>query len=367
MNRKQQIVCIGPSPWAAIPHRTQQLMAHMKGVEILYFSPPSEQITQVSYHRKKVKPHIWVYVLPKDVKKVSKTPMLFSLRQKRLAQFISRTMAKHHIRNPLLWVTHPSQEEITCHLQYDTLVYDCFEPWFEDYSYEQGCLLRKADLIFAASHTLKKEAWEYNRNVALLENGVDYPLFEEASLFAKLSSDEVSLGFAGVIDYDLDLSPLLLLAEKYPQWHIKLLGSCPQGNPYYDVLTAYDNVKFFGEHPVHVIPEFLCCCHILMDFRSGSGYVHDINSMRWFEYFATGRPVVTHIWKDEIERFPDVVYISKTQEEFLKNCEIALKEKPNTVTSRRKNYAKKGAWTKRTERVLQVLTRSHLMYDPTSS
>lgn len=342
-------------------------MAHMKGVEILYFSPPLEDSEQQSPHRKKVKPNIWVYILPKDVKKVSDTPMFFTLRQKRLAQFIVRIMAKHHVRNPLLWVTHPSQEEITCHIPHTALVYDCFEPWVEGYVGVQECLLRKADLIFAASQSLKKEAREYNRNVALLENGVDYPLFEEASLFSRLHMDEVCLGFAGVIDYNLDLSPLLYVAQSRPQWQIKLLGPCPDGNPWVEELSACDNVTFFGEHPIHVVPEFLYSCHVLLELRKVEGYIHDINSIGLFQYFATGRPVVSYIWDEEIEHFPDVIYISKTKEEFLKHCQIALKEKPDMVTSRRKNYAKKAAWTKRAERVLQVLSLSRLMYDPTIS
>lgn len=361
LNRKKQIVCLGSRPWETIPHRTQQLMSHLKGVDILYFSPPYEGTNMVMPPRKRVKSNIIVYILPKDLKKASINPMFFSLRQKRLAQFITRVMAKHHVRKPLLWVTHPSQEEITCHLQYDTLVYDCFDSWIEGYTQAQECLYRKADLIFAPTQSRKKEVQEYNRNVALLENGIDYSLFEEAALFARRGEDGVCLGFAGSIDYDLDLSPLLYVAHQRPDWRIKILASRSSGNPFYEDLFFCDNVEFYDEYSVHVAAEFLYSCDVLLDFRRETDYAHDFNVAHLFQYFATGRPVVSHIWKDEIERFPDVVYISKTEEDFLRNCQIALKEKSDMAVSRRKKYAKKGAWPKRGERVMQVLTQAHLM------
>lgn len=363
MNARKQIVCIGTSPWGALPHRTQQLMTHMKGVQILYFSPPHEGGGQSSPQKKKVRSNIRLYVLPKDVEKPLNSPMFFSLRQKRLAQFITRMMAKHHVRNPLLWVTHPSQEEITCYLNYSTLVYDFFESCREEHEYAQECLFRKADLIFTASPSLKKKAREHNRNVALLENGVDYPLFEEASLFSKVDPREISLGFAGVIDYDLDLSPLVYMAEERPTWKFLLLGPCPHGNPYLDVLKSFENVIFYGEHSRLVVPEFLLSCHILMDFRYENRGVNDINSIRLYEFFATGRPIVTQMWEDEVERFPDVVYISHTPEEYLNNCHVALSEPGVTIANRRKKYAKAGAWSKRADKILQVLSTSRLMYE----
>lgn len=361
MNEKKQIVCIGIEPWSTLPHRTQQLFLHMDGIEILYFSPPHDQMDTVSFTKKRVKSNLLVYMLPKV--NMTNSPIFFSLRQKKLAQFITRIMAKHHVRNPLLWVTHPSQIEMTSLLKYSTLVYDCFEPWQEEYFAAQESLLRKADLIFTASHNLKKQALEYNRNVALLENGVDYSLFEEASLFSHLHEEEMRFGFAGVIDYDLDLSPLLYMAERRPQWKFMLLGPCPSGNPYVNGLMSYKNVEFYGEHSLLVVPEFLLSCHVLMEFRYCDGVIHDINSIRMYEYFATGRPIVTQLWKEEVERFPDVVYISQTSSDYLKNCQIALSEHPNLVSQRRKKYAKDATWQKRSEQILKVLSTSRLMYE----
>lgn len=354
------MVCIASSPWSTLPHRTQQLMFHMKGVEILYFSPFHDHIRKSPQQKRKVCPHITTYILPKSSKKIANTAILFSLRQKRVAQFISRTMAKHHMRNPLLWVTHPSQEEITCHLNYSTLIYDCFEPWQEEYLVAQEYLMRKADLIFVASPQLKKQVREYNRNVALLYNGVNYGVFEEASLFSRLDPLEKRFGFAGVIDYDLDLSPLIYVAKQKSQWQFMLLGPCPQGNPYLERLKPLKNVEFYGEHSMHVVPEFLFSCHVLMDFRYRNRPNYDINPLRLYDYFATGRPIVGQSWQEEVERFPDVVYMSSNQEGYLKNCQLALKENSEEAVIRRKNYAKKGSWRKRAEQIMKMLSASGL-------
>lgn len=370
---KKYIVCLGTRPWGELPDRTQQIMAHLKGVEILYFHPPKEQqdkgldktnkTTRKKNKKTKVRTHIHAYTLPKDIPNTGGAYLLRSIRQKRLGQFITHVMAKHHVRHPLVWASHPAQEELTSYLNYSILVYDCNQYWDEELWFPQEHLLQKADLIFTTSKGLKRDllALNYNRNIALLLNGVNYPLFEENSLFVERNKGETWFGFAGVIDYDLDLSPLLYVAKSKPKWKFLLMGPCPRGNPSYSALERLPNVEFFGQHAPHKVSEFLFSCHVLMEFRYFNRMETDINSIRLYEYFATGRPIVGNLWPNEIERFPDVVYSSFSNVEFLEKCTMALEENPNYFSARRKKYAKNAAWHKRSDTVLEILSTSGLM------
>lgn len=354
---KKGIVCIATEPWAAIPQRSQQLMAHMKGVEILYFSPPD---TKQDYpHKKKVKSNVTAYILPQTID--SPSQLMFGLRMKRVAQFISRIMTQHHIRKPLLWVTHPNQEEITCYLNYSTLVYDCSQILEENYLNAQEYLFRKSDLIFTASKTLKQQLLQYHRNVSLLENGVNYSIIEQASIFAELDPFEKRFGFAGVIDRDLDLSPLVYMAKEKPLWQFMVIGPCPRGNPYLKSLKNMRNVKFYGAQAAHIVSEFLCSCHVLLEFRYVKRQVQDVESLRMLEYLATGRPIVRQVWEETMVQMESAVYLARSDEEFLQLAMEALSERPDMFDRSRKQYAKNSTWYQRAEQVETLLTTTGLL------
>lgn len=326
----------------------------MKEVEVLYFFPSSQETERKAGQKKKyrVRPGVYVYPLPQEIQ--TSTTLFSALRQKRVAQFITHTMSKHRVRRPLLWVTHPWYSQLVSHLSYHYMVYDCGFLWDESLFLRQEQLVAKADLVFAASESLKAGLRTYHRNVALLENGVNTPLFVDASPIPK--SKEKLLGFAGAIDYDMDLAPLVYAAEQKPFWKFYVVGPCDQGNPFLKMLSLLPNVRIFGEQNYLKIPEFLMTCHVLMDFRYHHRPLTDVNSIRLYEYMATGRPIVASMWKDEIERYPDVVYSAYHEEDFLKQCEVALMEDPDFVFARRKSYGDNASWTKRADTVMKILT-----------
>ncbi len=358
MNTKKQIVCISHLAWTEIPHRTQALLSQFKSIEVLYFTPFDPKSTN---KMKKVKPHITVYPLPQEGNPNQNTHIIFSLRQRRLAQFITRTMQKHHFRNPLLWVTHPLQEEMSCHINYHSLVYDCSQLWENDYLYPQEYLFRKADLIFVHSKKLKQQMKYFHKNISILENGVDFPLFERASLFARPQLREKRFGFAGEIDPDMDLSPLIYTAEAMPQWKFFLLGTCAMSNPYLDRLSRLYNVKFYGSQAPHIVPEFLYSCHVLLEFRRNNHPVRDSNSIRLYQYCATGRPIVRDVWKGEPVRLSHISYLAHTHPDFLDQCKAALSENTPVLERKRISIAQNSSWEKRAQQVEDLLKTSGLL------
>ena len=65
-----------------------------------------------------------------------------------------------------------------------------------------------------------------------------------------------------------------------------------------------------------------------------------------YEYFASGKPVVTTAIK-EIQQFSNVMYYSKTSNDFVKNVGIAIREHSKNKIALRKKVAKQNTWTKR--------------------
>lgn len=351
----KSMVCFGTKPWNELPDRTQHLMSHMKEMEIFYFYPPTSADDFPTEGKKvKVQSHIYAYALPKKLT-VSSGSLLSEMKEKRLKQYVLRVMKRYRVRSPLVWCTHPLQLGFVDEIPYSQLIYDCSTFFREALFENQKAMLRRADLVFVASPKLKETVQEYQKNVVLLPHGVDYDLFEEKSRYLGESEGEKFFGFSGEIDADLDLSPLLYVAEKRPLWKFCLFGVCHPENPYIEELESLDNVGFCGQRLASETADFLLSCTVLMEFRSHNPKT-DLQLSGILDYFSTGKPIVVSVWPNDVERFPDVMYNAFTDRDFLKQCEIALGESPRLVSDRRKKYGKNASWKKRANKVLKIFS-----------
>ena len=152
----KQIVCLSNEPWSPSPGRTQQLVARLKDVQVLYFSPAESWRDQRFRGKgRAVKPNITTYTLPPLLLPVDERyGELFQLGQRKLARYIAGKMVKHRFRAPLLWTTCPEQVHLLDRLDYDGLVYDCDREWDDLPPAWEGVLSSTADVVFAASQGL---------------------------------------------------------------------------------------------------------------------------------------------------------------------------------------------------------------------
>ena len=250
----KQIICLAGQPWSSSPGRTQQLLSSLRDTQVLYFSPAAGQLDR-SYLKKgkKVRPNITAYTLPPTWVPVEETyGRLFRPGQRKIGRFIRSVAARHRFREPLLWATDPRQVHLLDLLDYGGLVYDCDREW-EDLPLDwEGCLAGAADVVFAASPLLADRLAPCSSNVALLPNGVNFPLFSRPS---DLSYDPLPqtagpvLGWAGTIRPELDLEPLLYAARTMPRWTFVLLGPQGEGNSLLPRLRRLPNVVLPGAAP----------------------------------------------------------------------------------------------------------------------
>ena len=361
----KQIVCLSNEPWSPSPGRTQQLVARLKDVQVLYFSPAESWRDQRFRGKgRAVKPNITTYTLPPLLLPVDERyGELFQLGQRKLARYIAGKMAKHRFRAPLLWATCPEQVHLLDRLDYDGLVYDCDREWDDLPPAWEGVLSSTADVVFAASQGLADRLSPCSSNIALLPNGTAYPLFAKA---ARPPEDRPprrtapTFGWAGTIHSDLDLSPVLHAAHAHPEWNFLLLGR-REPNPLVKKLKRLPNVSFLPPCPQMEVPAYLARCQVLMDFLREEQPDSDVIPTRMYEYLSTGRPIVAMLWPDQIEPFPDVVYGAHTGQEFVTLCEHALEELPSLVTQRRLDHGAQAAWSVRAGRVSRILATAGLL------
>lgn len=362
----KEIICLANEPWSQTPERTQQLLSRIRDVNILYFVPPHAS-HDLSWKKsgRKVKPNIIVYALPPNLISEVFFPSIYPLGEKRLGRFIAQKARKHHFRAPLLWLTCPKQLHLLNELSYRSLVYDRCQEWEDLPAAWEERLAQQADVVFTVSPQLKEQLAPFSSNIAIVPNGVNFPLFSgqnNTKVHPRVVglSDPV-LGWSGTIYEDLDLSPLLYATQTCPRWTFLLIGSKSEHNPWLSRLSRCKNVVLIPPCSLMEVPEYLSKCSVLLNFLRTSQSCDDVIPRRIYEYLSTGKPVVSMLWPDQVEYFPDVIYGANSPEEFVHLCAQALEEDPRWLSQRRRNHGAAASWTNRAAEVSRILSVSGLL------
>ena len=168
------------------------------------------------------------------------------------------------------------------------------------------------------------------------------------------------LGWAGVIHRELDLSPILYAARERPGWTFLLLGR-QEDNPLLPRLRRQPNVALAGPCPLNEVPDWLFRCDVLLELLREDRPDSDVISGRLYEYLSTGKPIVSMLWPEQVEIFPDVVYGAHDEREFLTLCQHALEQAPGFVSQRRQSYGAAAAWSLRAAAVSRILDTAGLL------
>ena len=361
----KQVVCLSDTPWRSIPSRTQQLMTRMKGVQVLFFEPAANRKDR-SWRKggRRVRPEVTVYTLPPVSTQDERYLPLFRMGQRKQARFINRQLDKHRFRSFLLWTTSPVHVHLLDHISYDALVYDCDREWTQLPELWEGTLAQTADVVFAASHELLDQLSPCSANIALLPNGVHYSLFSHGSSTTDRILPQISgpiFCWTGTIHADLNLDPVVHAAAAHPEWTFLLVGRPDPDNPYLARLERMSNVVFVGERPLVELPDYLARSQVCINLLREDTPYSDIIPSRIYEYLSTGKPIVSMLWPDQVEQFPDVIYGAYTQQSFTELCERALAEDRSWVADRRRKYGEEAAWSRRAEDILHILNTVGLL------
>lgn len=145
-----------------------------------------------------------------------------------------------------------------------------------------------------------------------------------------------------------------------PAWTFLLLGRREE-NPLLRRLSRLSNVMLAGPCPLVEVPDYLGRCQVLLDLLRDSQPYNDVVPPRLYEYLSTGKPIVSMLWPEQVELFPDVVYGAHSPEEFLHLCQQALAEDPGWVDQRRRDYGAAAAWSRRADEVKRILVTAGLL------
>lgn len=351
----KQIICLSHSPWSARPNRTQQLLTRMSDSNILFFEPLGAQKNKDAKDGLRVRSNIAVYSLP-AIPGGMEQPFFRRRNQRRLSRYIQAVMDKHHFREPVLWCTSPENCFLIDQLAYRALIYDCHKEWDEFPLEWESELTAAADVVCAASPGLVKRLSPCSDNIALLPNGANPAMFLRPDLTAPDCVAQLPrpiLARVGDLTADLELAPLIYAAQRRPDWTFLLLGRV--GRRAAASLAPLPNVVLAGPVTAVELPDYLSGCQALFDLIHTRRRGSDIIPSRIYEYFATGKPVVTMVEPEQVEPFPDVVYTAFDPNGFLRRCQTALEESGDLARDRRLEYAEAAAWSRRAQEIARIL------------
>ncbi|MDD5492280.1 MAG: glycosyltransferase [bacterium] len=288
---------------------------------------------------------------------------------------LRRLIKQLSLTNPVLWSYVPNTVNFKGKLGEKLLVYHCVDeiaanpliPGRVILDLEKR-MLATADLtlvtspeLYAAKKPLAREI-HYLPNVADVEHvlRIQDPNLEIPADLAGIGHP--ILGFIGAVsNYKLDFELLMTIARAKPAWHIVLIGAVGEGEKATGIsqLQKIPNIHILGGRPYAKLPNYLKGFDICLLPNKLNEYTRNMFPMKFFEYLASGRPVVSTALPS-LKEFKDYFYQAGTPGEFIRDVEIALAEEASNK-GKRIALAKKYSWTNRMEEISQLLEEKLLI------
>ena len=379
----KQIVCLSTSCYYPFPTRKQHVMNRIDAEEILYFDPAVTYIAPLkdksAWKRlfkhfgkgEKVKDNITVYATPPLLPFFNKNNTINKINQKRLARFVRKKMKKHGFENPVLWCYSPSSADAAPYIPHSALVYDCVDrhsayKGFIDEdtvnSLEKN-LSEQANTVFATAVGLYDTLSTYNKHTHLLPNGVNFEHFNRAANEKFEVPEDMKdikhpiMGFIGMLQECIDYDKIEAIAKMRPDWSVVLVGKTLPGVNL-DYLKQYENIHFLGMKKYDDIPAYIQNFDVCLNvFRDGN-LSRDVSPLKFYEYLATGKPVVSTPQPEQVLDYADSVYIARGEEDFVAKCEEAMREPDEEKTKLRIEHARACSWDSRVRQMEEILKNS---------
>ena len=374
----KQIVCLATSPWYPIPTRKQQVMSRIPDAEILYFDPSATVIAPLrdrsakplmkKYKEAGVKPkeNITVYSLPPVLPFFYKLRFVNRLNQKRMARYVRKKMKAHGFETPLLWVYSPVTVDLVDRIPKSGLVYDCVDRHSaygglmnpEQVDAMELELAGKADVCFATADSLAKRLKQANPNTYFIPNGANFERFVQAAQPQPVPEDLKDIpkpvfGFVGALQSCIEYGFVEAASKARPDWSFVWIGKEKPGVDLTSLRSLHNNY-FLGMKPNEQLPQYLANFDACLNLFAKSDLSKDVSPLKFYEYLATGRPIVSTRQPDQVMQYAELIEIADDELSFTDACQRAL-DSGSDGAGARINAGRESSWDSRVAQMRQIL------------
>ncbi len=223
------------------------------------------------------------------------------------------------------------------------------------------------DHVVVTTNNLLSRMKGLNKSLHLMPNVVEYKKFAYPSSFSleKAASLMESIprpiiGFVGAIStYKLDFDLLLTVVDSHKEYSFVLCGPIGEGEPQTNIseLIKRKNIYFLGPQSYEIIPGLMCQFDVGILPSKRNEYTKSMFPMKFFEYLASGIPVVS-IDIPSLIKYKSIVKLCKNAEEFSAGIcrEVKFGNEPK-LKAMRQALASENTYRDRTKKMLELIRR----------
>lgn len=351
-------------------------MNRLSDAEILYFDPPVSLLAPLkdkkafprlfAYRQKGQKPreNLTVFATPPVIPFFNRYRMINRINQRILAHFIKQKMKETGFDTPYLWCYSPTSCDLIKRIPNQGVVYDCvdrhsaykgmIDPQVVDKM--EADLAKSANQVFCTAQGLKETLIGYNKTTELIPNGAAYELFSKVPALSEayVPTGSPVFGFVGMLQDCIDYQCIEAVAKAYPNGEVILVGRALPGVDL-SPLERYSNIRFVGLVPQEKLPWYIKSFDVCLNAFRENRLSKDVSPLKFYEYLATGKPIVSTRVPLQVADYSDVVYIAKNVEDFVVKCGEALVEADPEKAQKRMEYGKASSWDHRVSQMEEIL------------
>jgi glycosyltransferase involved in cell wall biosynthesis len=159
-------------------------------------------------------------------------------------------------------------------------------------------------------------------------------------------------GYYGTLAEWIDFPLLAALADRFPGVTFALIGPVEVSPA---ALPERPNLRWIGPQPYPTLPAWLARFTVCLLPFHVDGFTRAINPVKLYEYFASGKPVVSTPLP-EVLAFGDLVYVGAGLDGMTGALRAALAEQARSdLAARRRAAAAANTWDQRVGRVVHLL------------
>jgi glycosyltransferase involved in cell wall biosynthesis len=288
------------------------------------------------------------------------------------SRLLRRYLEQRSISDAILWIYHPGYGTAALGLPHRLSLYDCVDEYAEFPAYKKSpewllsreeALCRNVDIVFATSEKLFEAKRGYNpNNTYLVHNVGDAGHFHLADDEATIVPDDILrlpkpiVGFVGAVSpYKLNLAWVSHLARAKPSWSVVLIGPVGVGEPQAKLapIEGIPNVHLLGHRPYASLPGYVRGFDVAVIPYVKNSYTESCFPIKFFEFLASGRPVVISDLP-ALGAYFDAVHVARTAEEFVERCAHAV-EHPEAGKARRVELSFQNDWSSRIDKLMEQI------------
>ena len=138
------------------------------------------------------------------------------------------------------------------------------------------------------------------------------------------------------------------------------IGGEKPGSDFLDLKTL-PNVYFLGMKPNEDLPKYMANFDACLNLFASGDLSKDVSPLKFYEYLATGKPIVSTPQPDQILQFAPIIQVAGDEQAFIDACQEALSDKTEERKQARIEEGRKSSWDSRVQEICRSLEEKGLL------